>query len=154
MQNPVKLIYKFNKEAGLLDDGYSDSRECAYPIEEALEGFTTDELNETLDINEKDLSPKELSRKIIEYTSAYSENISDVDRFDKHLDILVFSFGSLFKLGLSPQDVMHGLTIVAERNLKKLSAGKDSYGKQLKPKDFISPEADLNIILMKAKKRK
>ena len=31
MVNPIKEIYRFNKEAGLLDNGYYDVRECAYP---------------------------------------------------------------------------------------------------------------------------
>ena len=34
MNNPIKMIYKFNKEAGLLDIPYSDEKECAYPMEE------------------------------------------------------------------------------------------------------------------------
>jgi uncharacterized Rmd1/YagE family protein len=145
--SPIKQIYKFNKEAGLLDKPYSDEKECAYPIEEALEGFGTRFLTDLayrLDIGET-TSPKLISRAIV--TEGPDKALSDVDRLDKHLDIIVFSFGSIFKLGLSPQEAMNALGIVMTANLTKLSVGTDSEGKQMKPTDFIGPEEQLQKLL-------
>ncbi|MGD8305285.1 MAG: hypothetical protein PVF17_01405 [Ignavibacteria bacterium] len=144
MTNPIKEIYRFNKEAGLLDKGYDDKRECAYPIEEMLEGF---ELGWSLDIPpSSSMSAKDLSRIIVD-NYAPQTPLADVDRFDKHLDAIVFNFGSLFKLGLTPQQAMKGLSVVMQANMQKLHAGQDSEGKQLKPKDFVGPEEQLQKIL-------
>jgi len=151
--NPIKSVYNFNQEAGLLELGYSDERECAYPIEEALEGLNDLEcLRERLQDENFEaipLTPKAISREIIALATLDDarQMVSDVDRFDKHLDIIVFSLGSIFKLGLSPQQMMKGLGIVANANMTKLKAGKDEHGKQNKPADFISPEPLLQLIL-------
>lgn len=141
--NPVKMIYDFNRKAGLLDAGYSDERECAFPIEEALEGFNLLPLAERFGC---DPSPKLMSRALM---SEVDGELSDVDRLDKHLDIIVFSFGSIFKLGLTPQQALHALEIVMHANMQKLSAGTDAAGKQQKPSDFVVPEAKLQEILDK-----
>jgi predicted HAD superfamily Cof-like phosphohydrolase len=146
--NVIKKIYKFNQEAGLLEQGYSDERESAFPIEEMLEGF--DDLEYLSSILEmKSISPKDISRCIIDFATndVGTSNISDVDRLDKHLDAIVFCFGSIFKLGLTPQEAIKALGIVMDANMQKLHTGQDENGKQLKPKDFISPEQQLQIIL-------
>jgi len=148
--NPIKQIYKFNQEAGLLTKGYSDDRECAFPIEEALEGFNTKELTYQLGCDDG-ASPKDISRAIIELT-INEETLTDVDRLDKHLDTIVFAFGSIFKLGLSAQDAMTALGIVMEANMTKLAVGTDEQGKQMKPVDFVPPEARLQKILDKRTK--
>lgn len=153
--NAIKTIYKFNEQAGLLEQGYSDSRECAFPIEEALEGFDdTSILHETLTREDRELgepycdnTPKYLSREIIHQVLCTQGNISDVDRMDKHLDTIVFAFGSLFKLGLTPQQAMRGLEVVMAANMKKLDAGKDEHGKQQKGDNFVGPESELQKIL-------
>lgn len=145
--NYMKSVFKFNQEAGLLDQGYSDERECAFPIEEALEGFQpTIGMTLTLD------SPKNMSRQILRWatTEEYTKDgqlITDVERLDKHLDIIIYSLGSVYKLGLSPQQTARALEIVATKNLEKLHAGQDSSGKQQKPDGFVGPEADLQKIL-------
>jgi len=144
--NPIKTIYKFNEEANLLLAGYTDERECAFPIEEALEGFDTNELALVLGVSPES-SPKDLSRRIMNFT--INPSISDVDRMDKHLDSIVFAFGSLFKLGLTPQQAMQGLEVVMATNMKKLHAGKDEAGKQLKGDNFVGPEEELQKILDK-----
>ena len=155
MHNPIKLIYKFNKEAGLLEQGYNPVREAAFPIEEALEQFNTlDKLAKQLssDSDLQSSSPKELSRLIVSLAHTLGPDqptITTVDLLDKHLDILVYSYGSLFKLGLSPQDVNNALTIVAEANLTKLSVSPDSQGKQMKPHNFVGPEKKLQKLLDK-----
>jgi len=130
--NPVKQIYAFNKEAGLLSQGYSDERECAFPIEEALE-------------NSSYKDPKNASRKLTE--NIFEEEVEDVNRLDKHLDIIVFSLGSIFKLGLSPQEAMKALGVVANKNMEKLTVSTDAEGKQLKPDNFVGPEKELQKIL-------
>jgi len=143
--HPLKTIYKFNQEAGLLDKGYDDERECAYPIEEALEGFVLTELAYQLG-EDTDATAKEVSRGIINLT-INKGSLTDVDRLDKHLDAIVFAFGSIYKLGLTPQQAIKALGIVMEANMSKLSVGTDSEGKQMKPKDFLSPEPKLQKIL-------
>ena len=143
--SPIKQIYKFNKEAGLLDVPYDDVRECAYPIEEALEGFLVNEIAADISYCQwQPDTPKQFSRDLLQDAII---DIPDVDRLDKHLDIIVFSFGSIFKLGLSPQEAMNALGIVMTANLTKLSVGTDSEGKQMKPTDFIGPEEQLQKIL-------
>lgn len=150
MTNPVKDIYKFNKDRGLLDKDYDDKKECAFPIEEALEGMgdlsaLADKLKGEAGI--ADSSPKGLSRQIIALANMDGEpDVSDVDRLDRHLDIIVFSFGSIFKLGLSPQEAMKALGVVMQANLTKPTA-KDSHGKVIKQDDFVGPEAELQKIL-------
>jgi uncharacterized Rmd1/YagE family protein len=146
MNNPIKTIYKFNLEAGLLDQGYIDERECAYPIEEMLEGLVTSELSQSLGI--PDVGPKGISRHIMHLVSVPMD-MREVERLDKHLDAIVFCFGSIFKLGLSPQQAAHALEIVMQANMQKLHAGKDEQGKQLKPDSFVGPEAELQKILDK-----
>jgi len=144
---PMQKVYEFNKQAGLLEAGYSDERECAFPIEEALEGFDLSSVGEIVKLI--NITPKLVSRAIIKKAleSSPTNPIKDVDRFDKHLDILVFTLGSMFKLGLDVTQVMKGLDIVANANMHKLTVGKDEEGKQLKPEDFVSPEPLLQLIL-------
>lgn len=147
----ITKIYEFNEKAGLLDKPYNDKLESSFPIEEALEGFNLfDLVNEMRSQYDGEESPKEYSRLIInsaglpEYGSMQTPgDIPDVDRLDKHLDIIVYSLGSIFKLGLSPSQAMEALDIVATANMQKLNAGKDEYGKQLKPEGFVSPEEKL-----------
>jgi len=139
--NAIKLVYKFNKEAGLLDQEYSDKRECAYPIEEALEGLNIDYIDTGYCGN-----PTDLSRAIVEVLDP-DFTMKDVNRLDKHLDIIIYSLGSIFKLGLKPQDLMKALSIVAIKNLEKLHSGQDETGKQNKPDNFDGPEEQLQLIL-------
>jgi hypothetical protein len=137
----IENIYKFNKENGLLEDGYKDTRECAFPIEEALEELGVDYIDTGFCGN-----PKELSRAVMAHVDDRI-NIDDVHRLDKHLDIIIYSIGSIFKLGLNQEAVAKALLIVSEKNLEKSSVGKDEYGKQMKPKDFVGPESMLLELL-------
>lgn len=149
--NAIKSIYKFNKECKrpdgscLLDQGYDDLKEAAFSIEEMLEGFNTDVLHKLLLMDGEENSPKTISRKIIWHTNG--SDMTDVDRLDKHLDSIIYNFGSIFKLGLSPQQALRALSIVCEANLQKLSAGQDEHGKQRKPEGFVPPEEKLQAIL-------
>ena len=134
----LELIEKFNKDNNLIQLGYEPERESSFVIEEALEGFA----------NYKGLEPKEASRAIIKEVEG-TFNGNDIDAFDKHLDIIVFSIGSLLKLGLELEEIGEGLLVVANKNLEKCSVGKDKYGKQMKPEDFVGPEAELEKIYNK-----
>ena len=122
---------------------YDQHKEAAYPIEEALEGF--DENLDRLNLDVYNYTPKEVSRQIINIVSV-DKQIEPVDAFDKHLDIIYFSIGSLHKLGLRPDQIVDGLQLVHNKNLEK-SIGKDSEGKALKPQSFEGPEEGLQKIL-------
>ena len=157
--NAIKSIYKFNQECKrpdgscLLDQGYDDLKESAFSIEEMLEGSDgrgLDLLSSALSrFNTKQEStPKDISRTITYLLfGGTATEASDVDRLDKHLDSIVYNFGSIFKLGLTPQQAIKALSIVCDANLQKLSAGQDEHGKQKKPVDFVPPEERLKRIL-------
>lgn len=144
--NFVKSIFTFNQKANLLQQGYVDTREAAYPIEEMLEGFDMTPLGNLFDCQ---YDPKHVSRAIIAACMEGDEEIklSDVDRLDKHVDAIVFNFGSIFKLGLTPQQAVRAIEIVMQANAQKLNSGVDTEGKQLKPTDFVGPEEALQKLL-------
>ena len=148
----MKSVFKFNTECknskgvSLIEQGYSDERECAFPIEEMLEGFVTTELAHQLNMDEENPSPKDISRFILNLTINEGD-LSDVDRLDKHIDAIIFCLGSIYKLGLTPQQTARAIDVVANANLAKLTAGQDSNGKQQKPDGFVGPEEQLQLIL-------
>lgn len=155
MVNPIKQVYQFNKQAGLLEAGYDDFLESSFQIEEALEGFDLFDLQNTIrsDYNGES-SPKEWSRLIVNSVSlpevgklGVPTELSDVDRLDKACDAIVFALGSIFKLGLDVNQTTRALNIVMNHNFKKLSMPKDEYGKLTKSPDFIGPEEGLQAIL-------
>jgi len=151
--HPIKQIYKFNQEAGFLNDDYNDRKESAYPIEEMLETFVDENKKcnfglSDLDEYLGDMTPTEISRYLMKDINQPIEP-SKVDLIDKHIDSIVFNFGSLFKLGLSPQDTMTILGFVMEANLTKLSAPKDNHGKQTKPEGWVGPEKKIYNFLKK-----
>lgn len=142
--DPIQSIFDYNKARGFLESGYDAKRECAYPIEEALEGFDLNSFDDhDLPFNSEGAGAKELSRVLINIAAnSGNENISEVDSLDKHLDTIVFAFGSIFKLGLSPAQAMEALSIVMEANMTK-SLEKDSMGKNIKGDTFVPPEEKL-----------
>lgn len=146
--NFMKSIYKFNKDRDLLEAGYDDKRECAYPIEEALEGLNDlDFLAGEISLSEK-TTPKNISREIVRLATKEDVNLSTVDRLDKHIDTIVFALGSIYKLGLSPQQAEKAINIVCEANARK-SNKKDSEGKVIKGDNFKAPEDWLQDFLDK-----
>ena len=151
MENPIKLVYKFNQQAGLLNKGYDDFLESSFQIEEALEGFEhLSTLAEALGVDTTlPKLPRELSRKIVNLAKNTQNNISDIDRLDKACDAIVFALGSIFKLGLTPAQATQALNVVMKANMAKLSMPKDEHGKLMKPVDFVGPEAELQAILDK-----
>lgn len=147
MENPIKLIHKFNKEAGLIDQGYDDFRESSFQIEEALEGFNNYKFAEFFVELDKNSTPKDISRIIVSTAIFGDQQISDVDRLDKAADAVVFAVGSMSKLGLNPQEITKALNVVMHANFAKLHMPRDEFGKLTKPADFVGPEAELQKIL-------
>ncbi len=128
-----KQIHKFNKEAGLLSKNNREL-ESSMLLEEVYEGLNIDK-------------PKEKAREFI--ASNKGTGLDTVDWVDSLLDLIVVASGSLFKLGLKPQDTMTLLGFVAEANLHKLTVGTDSEGKQMKPDGFVGPEERIRKFLDK-----
>lgn len=159
MENPIKQIYRFNKEAGLLDKGYNDFLESSFQVEEALESLPlSGELAFYLyGMEGYSTEPKDLARAIVaialtghpEDTTNIPSNyeFTDVARLDKACDAVVFAVGSMAKLGLNPQQITRALNIVMQANFTKLAMPKDSHGKLTKPADFTGPEPKLQEIL-------
>ena len=142
MENPLKSIYKFNKEAGLLEKGYSDFLEPSFLIEEALEDLNTlPNLAMHLNMKDEGASPKEIAREIVSLAN-YNAELTDLQRFDKHIDAIVYAVGGAYKLGLSPQQLEAGIAAVMHSNTKKIGAGKDEHGKALKPDNWPEIEAE------------
>lgn len=161
--NPIEQIHQFNHDAGLVDKGYSDFLESSFQIEEALEGFpptaikslqaTIVAANYPQGTETYEYNPKGLSRTIISCMYETSDNrlrevdITDVERLDKACDAVVFAVGSMTKLGLSVDQITRSLNTVMAANFQKLAMPKDSYGKLMKPENFIGPEEYLQKIL-------
>ena len=145
--NFLHTIYDFNKQAGLLEYGFNPQKESAYIIEEQLEGFPGyQNIGKSLGLAPESYdTPKTFSRW---FTKNLGEFTGDnVDALDRILDTLVFSIGSLYKLGLEPEDVEQCMSIVMDANMSKISQPKDSEGKLTKPKNFIPPEQRLQEYL-------
>lgn len=154
MQNPIKAIHQWQKEAGNLDREYDDFLESSFQIEEALEGYD-DAIQRICGGND----PKSLAREIVhdlqkdmdrKYGSEFASGkheIADVDRFDKAIDAVVFAIGSMGKLGLTPQQIQRGLLAVNHANMQKLGMPRDEHGKLIKPEGFVGPEPELQKIL-------
>jgi len=140
----------------LLERPYDDFLESSFQIEEALEGFPAEHLKyigaSLFEIEE--YTPKHISRYLTTAAQVgpggpYSKEteISDVDRFDKAIDAVVFAIGSMAKLGLTPQQIQRGILAVNRANVQKLGMPRDEHGKLIKPKDFVGPEVELQKIL-------
>lgn len=142
MENPFKSIYKFNKEACLLSKPYSDFLEPSFLIEEALEDLPgLDNLAYELKIS-TDSIPKEISRRIVDLAGGTDAELTDLQRFDKHIDAIIYAVGGAYKLGLAPQQLEAGIAAVMHSNMKKIAAGQDAAGKQLKPDNWAEIEAE------------
>ena len=153
MENPIKQVYQFNQQAGLLSNGYDDFLESSFQIEEALEGFDIPseilfDIHGNIIIDAKlTQSPRDIARDITSWAMTETEHISDVDRLDKACDAIVFALGSIFKLGLNDKQATRALNIVMKANLQKLEMPKDEHGKLTKPADFKGPEPELQALL-------
>lgn len=155
MENPFKSIYKFNKEAGLLEKGYSDFLEPSFLIEEALEDLPN-LINLAKILKIETVNPKDIARHIVGLAGGIDAELTDLQRFDKHIDAIVYAVGGAYKLGLTPQQLEAGIAAVMHSNMKKIGAGVDSTGKALKPDNWDEIEAEqvrkLQAILDKRQK--
>ena len=150
MQDFITSIHEFNKLAGLLDQPLDDYREASFIIEEALEGFDLQKLAHFLHSDGQ--TPKTVARSIVAYcresqSGMYPTALTDVERLDKAVDAAVFAFGYMFKLGLTPEQVIRAMSIVMAANMQKLTMPRDSYGKLMKSDNFEGPEAKLQRLL-------
>lgn len=153
MENAVKSILKWQKDAGNLEKPYSDFLESSFQIEEALEGFDLNSFEDLgIGFNSKTDNAKSLSRIIVTLAmKSRNEKISDVERLDKALDAIIFAIGSIGKLGLNAQELNQALLIVNRANQQKLGMPRDAQGKLMKPVDFVGPEVHLQNLLDKVK---
>lgn len=132
MYNLLTDIYAINKRWGNQRYSYDDQLESSMLVEEALEPF--------------DPHARETSRQLIESYEINPESITDVERFDKHLDAIYISIGSIFKLGVTTEQLVDGLQAVHNANLTKIGS-KDANGKVVKPENFTGPEPYLQQLL-------
>ena len=150
MRNPIQAIVEFNVKADLLSAGFEDKKESAYLIEEALEPYDVSYLGKLLCLDlDKGNSHKHVARGIIANVLPSKEPMTKIETIDKYIDAIVFAVGALAKQGLSHQDITQLINIVNECNMKKLLAGKDSEGKQMKPADWVGPEEKIYNHLLK-----
>ena len=150
MQDFITSIHEFNKLAGLLDQPLDDYREASFIIEEALEGFDLQKLAHFLHSDGQ--TPKTVARSVVAYcresqSGMYPTQLTDVERLDKACDAIVFAFGYIFKLGLTPEQASRALSIVMAANMQKLTMPRDNYGKLVKSDNFEGPEAKLQQLL-------
>lgn len=148
MNQAIEKILKFNTEAGLLDIVWTPSKESTYAVEEALESFNIGKIARKIGYTFEDgaLTAKDVSRYIMEPVSG--DSVDKVDVLDKACDQVVFAIGTMFKLGLSVDDVYKALNIVMDKNLEKLQAvNVDSEGKLTKQVGFVGPEQQLQELL-------
>lgn len=147
MLDQVTRIYEFNRVNGLLDKPYNDFLESSFQIEEALEGFDLPVIIETLDLKiDFDTNSKGVAREIL--SSVSNNELSDLDRLDKHLDSIVYDIGAIAKIGLTPTQLLQALSIVMDANEAKNGCPKDSFGKLMKPENFPNPEPRLEQLLL------
>lgn len=151
MKAVLESIRAFNEKAGLLT-GYNEAREASYLIEEALEGFDLTLLKSKLfpydaEAQVTSYTAKDCGRQIARLATLKPSSTTRVDKVDKACDAIVFAVGSMFKLGLTVEQVVQALTIVTEANLTKLGGTLDSEGKLTKPETFIPPEEQLLALL-------
>ena len=157
MENTVKAVCQFNDKAGLSNRPFDDKLEASFLIEEALEDFDRLDVlaallsKNTLGVEVKSSSPKDISRAITAIAMSEDCIVSDNKRLDKHVDAYVYTVGAMRKLNLTPQEIEQSILVVNQANLKKLGAPKDEHGKLTKPEGWeqFAPEAKLQAILDK-----
>lgn len=135
MINFTKAIHTWNKEADLITKTENRDLESYMLLEEVLEGFGAP-------------TPKETAKEILASIKG-KVDVTDVEWLDHLTDIEFIVHGSKAKMGLSPQQDNKSLGFVLEANNKKLGAGTNSAGKQLKPDNWPEVESTLNSRLQK-----
>lgn len=148
MENPIKLIYKFNKEAGFLSKPMNPWLESAFQVEEAIEGFDLSHLDPSLlEGSEGGTNHKVIARNILGHQNK-DDPLTAVEVLDKSCDAVVFAVGTMAKLGLTSNGIIEALNIVMQANLQKLkSPVYDAAGKLMKDPSFVGPEEKLKELL-------
>ena len=101
-------------------------------------GNTPDTLNYELEQN-----------MLFEELEEFRDANEEVDRLDAILDLMFVSIGTLYKMGLSADQIVDAYEVVVKANEQK-SANKDANGKIIKDKStFTEPEPELQKILDK-----
>ena len=136
----IEQIHGWNKKAGLLT-AEDRELESTMLLEEVLEGLGIP-------------NPRETSRTLIsQWKAIYPDRtyIDDTAWLDHLCDIEFILHGSKAKLGLTPEQDIESLSIVANANDKKLDNGviKDDTGKVTKDKNFKGPEGALESLLQR-----
>ena len=111
MTNFIKDIYKFNKQEGLLDEGYDSKQEVAYLIKKTIEDTNISSLAAIVGID--NTSPDEVSQAIS--TIIHNNNLqyqSNLHTLNKHINLIIASISALCKLGLSPQQIHKAICLV------------------------------------------
>lgn len=134
--NAEKLVYKFNKEAGLLN-------KLDWDLENSM---ALEEIYERMGIS----NAKEEARAFVKATNMRTDLIEvlEVDKLDSLTDEEVIIKGTRHKMGLTVQQNSKALGIVMQANLAKLKNLEiDDQGKVKKDKNFVSPEPLLQKLL-------
>ena len=100
---------------------------------------------------EHDISKKCLTEEINEFLEAHA-NGDFVGCVDAMIDLMYFANGVLYKMGLTPDEIVQCSTAVHEANMeKKLGVnhrrGDGSAADAIKPADWVSPEERIMDIL-------
>jgi len=109
--NFIKDIYKFNKENGLITEGYNSQKEIAYLLKKTIEDTNISSLAAVIGMD--NISPDDVSQAIS--TIIHNNNTQYQSRLhilNKHINIVISSIGALCKLGLSPQQIQKAICLV------------------------------------------
>ena len=110
MTNFIKDIYKFNKENGLITEGYNSQKEIAYLVKKAIEDTNISPLAAVVGIG--NTSPDAISKAISAILHTNVCDPSELHILNKHINIVISSIGALCKLGLSPQQIQKAICLV------------------------------------------
>ena len=158
MKNPIQAIIDFNVKAGFINDKsnfttFSDYKESAYLIEEALEPYGVKYISKllTIDTTKEDYiknPQRSVAKAILVHTETNMDALpTKVELVDKYLDAIVYAIGSLGKMGLTHQDITAALNIVTEANLRKtINPIYDEAGKLLKPDDWYRFDPEVKLL--------
>jgi len=146
-QGVLGKIYKFNKDRGLLDNGFDYNREATFLMSESLELIDHKELSFDLaygEDNQDDTAKMIISDYGIDCPSDLDKAVKFVDTF---IDQFVFGSGGCMKMGLTLGTIEYLIHIVADANLQK-TGGVDAEGKFSKGTAFKAPDEAIREVLM------
>lgn len=144
IQGILAKIFKFNKDRGLLEKGFSYDREAGFLLSESLELINHKKLVSWMFGDDNHLSymnQDELASWIVK--TFKKEGLSELDKAVLYTDTVedqfVFGSGGKMKLGLPMGECENITHIVCDANLQK-TGGTTADGKQKKGTAFKSPD--------------